>query len=163
MSAVDDLLQNNRRHADAFVDEGIPPRPSRQLAVVACMDARIDAYTVLGLRLGEAHVIRNAGGIVTEDVLRSLIVSQHVLGTREVMVIHHTACGMRGTVDDELQSAVERETGSRPPFGFGGFADLDESVRADIRALRDCPYLPHRDAVRGFVYDVATGALREVS
>jgi carbonic anhydrase len=160
--AIDDLLAHNRRYTAAYVDHGLSARPTLRVAVVACMDARIDAHAALGLRQGDAHVIRNAGGIVTDDVLRSLLVSQRLLGTREVMLIHHTGCGLLGLDDEELAAAIERDTGARPPFPLGAFNDLDEDVRRSIRAVAECPFLPHRDVVRGFVDDVATGRLREV-
>jgi len=159
---VDDLLDNNRRYASTYVNYGLSARPSLGIAVVVCMDARIDVHAALGLHQGDAHVIRNAGGIVGDDVLRSLLISQRLLGTRAVMLVHHTGCGMLDFDDDELADAVERDTGARPPFALGAFDDLDEDVRRAIRAVVECPYLPHRDAVRGFVYDVATGRLREV-
>jgi carbonic anhydrase len=162
MSVVDDLLQNNRHYVSTFAGGGLDARPSRGVAAVVCMDARIDVHAVLGLRPGDAHVIRNAGGVVTDDVLRSLLISQRLLGTREVMLIHHTGCGMLGLRDEELADAVERDSGERPPLPLGGFADVDEDVRRGVAAVAGCAFLPHRDAVRGFVYDVATGALREV-
>jgi carbonic anhydrase len=139
-----------------------PGAPSRRLAVVTCMDARIDVNAMLGLHLGEAHILRNAGGIVTEDMLRSLLLSQRLLGTREVMVIHHTGCGLLTFTDDELADAVERDTGFRPPLPLGAFTDLDASVRRDIAAVRRCAYLPHRGTVDGYVYDLDTATLREV-
>jgi carbonic anhydrase len=162
VSVTDELLDNNRRYAAGFVNYGAPTEPSRQLCVVTCMDSRIDVFAVLGLHIGEAHVLRNAGGIVTDDVLRSLLISQRMLGTREVMLIHHAGCGLLTFRDDELADAVERDTGARPPMPLGGITDLDASVRRSVAAVRDCAYLPHRDAVRGFVYELATGALREV-
>ena len=136
--------------------------PSRHLVVVTCMDARIDPLGAFGLQLGEAHVLRNAGGVVTDDTLRSLLVSQRLLGTREVMVVHHSGCGMLGVHDEELAAAVERETGAAPPMPLGGMRDLDESVRRSVERVRDCAYLPHRDAVSGHVLDIESGALRRV-
>jgi carbonic anhydrase len=136
--------------------------PSRRLCVVTCMDSRIDVFSVLGLHLGEAHILRNAGGIVTQDVLRSLLISQRMLGTREVMLIHHTGCGLLSFRDDELADAVERDTGVRPPLPLGGITDLDASVRRSVAAVRDCAYLPHRDAVSGYVYELRAGTLRQV-
>lgn len=159
---LDDLLENNRRFAATYVNYGVSARPTLGVAVVACMDARIDLHACLGLRPGDAHTIRNAGGIVTDDVLRSLLVSQRLLGTTAVMLVHHADCGLLGVDDEELAAAVEADTGTRPPFAFGGFDDLDDDVRRSIRAVAECPFLPHRDQVRGFVYDVATGRLREV-
>ena len=160
---LDDLLQNNRRYAATYVNYGLDARPVLGVAVVACMDARIDVHACLGLRLGDAHVIRNAGGIVTDDVLRSLLISQRLLGTRAVMLIHHTGCGLLDFEDDELAAAVEAETGVRPPFALGAIADLDEDMRRSVRRVIECPFLPHRDEVRGFVFDVATGRLRDVA
>jgi carbonic anhydrase len=136
--------------------------PTRGLCVITCMDARIDPLAVLDLRIGEAHILRNAGGIVTTDVLRSLLISQRLLGTREVTVIQHSGCGMLTVRDDELADAVERDTGTRPPTPLGGFDDLDESVRRSVATIRGCAYLPHRDLVTGHVYDLDTGALRVV-
>lgn len=163
MSVIDDLLQHNRRYAATHVDHGLSARPTLRVAVVACMDARIDVHAVLGLRQGDAHVIRNAGGVVGDDVLRSLLISQRLLGTREVMLLHHTGCGLLAVSDDDLADAVERDTGVRPPFAIGGIDDLDESIRRGIRTVAGCAVLPHRDVVRGFVYDVETGRLREVA
>lgn len=140
-----------------------PAEPTRRLVVVTCMDARIDPLRAFGLEAGEAHVLRNAGGTVTEDTLRSLLVSQRLLGTREVMLVHHSGCGMLGVRDAELAADVVRDTGVWPPMRLGGMRDLDESVRTSMAAVRDCAYLPHRDAVRGYVLDIDTGALREVS
>jgi carbonic anhydrase len=163
MSATDDLLANNRAYAAGFVDGGWPTAPSLQLTVVTCMDSRIDVFSVLGLRTGEAHTLRNAGGVVTGDVLRSLLISQRLLGTREVMLLHHTGCGLLTFDDEQLADQVERDTGARPPLPLGAITDLDESVRRSLAAVRDCAYLPHRDSVRGFVYELPTGALREVT
>ncbi len=162
MPVVDDLLRNNRGYAESYASQGLSARPTLGVAVVVCMDARIDVHAALGLRQGDAHVIRNAGGIVTDDVLRSLLISQRLLGTREVMLIHHTGCGMLDFTDEELAAAVERDTGVRPPFALGAFRDLDEDVRHSIAVISGCEYLPHREVVRGFVYDVVTGRLREV-
>jgi carbonic anhydrase len=162
MTVTDQLLENNRRYAASFVNRDNPTAPTRRLTVVTCMDSRIDVFAVLGLRIGEAHVLRNAGGIVTDDVLRSLLISQRLLGTREVMLIHHSSCGLLTFRDDELADAVQHDTGMRPPMPLGGITSLDESVRRSLAAVRYCHYLPHRDAVRGFVYELTTGALREV-
>jgi carbonic anhydrase len=136
--------------------------PSRHLVAVTCMDTRIDPLRAFGLQLGEAHVLRNAGGIVTEDTLRSLLVSQRLLGTREVMVVHHSGCGMLSVRDEELAAQVVQETGAWPPMPLGGMRDLDESVRQSVARVRDCGYLPHRDAVTGWVLDIESGGLREV-
>lgn len=162
MSAVDDAVEGNRRFAAGFVNDGAGAEPRRHLVVVTCMDARIDPLAVLGLQLGEAHVLRNAGGVVTDDTLRSLLISQRLLDTSEVMLIHHSGCGMLAVRDEELAAAVEADTGERPAMPLCGMTDLDASVRRSIDAVRTCAYLPHRDVVRGFVYDVGTGALREV-
>jgi carbonic anhydrase len=163
MSVVDELLDSNRRYAGTFVNYGGPIEPSLQLTVVTCMDARIDVFAILGLQLGQAHVLRNAGGIVTDDVLRSLLLSQRLLGTREVMLVHHTGCGLLTFRDDELAAEVERDSGVRPPFPLGAITSLEDSVRTSMATVRSCAFLPHGDQVRGFVYDVATGRLHEVS
>lgn len=161
MSAIQDVL---RRNADAATerDAGHAP-PALHLAVVACMDARVDVYAALGLGNGEAHVIRNAGGAVTDDAIRSLLISQRLLGTTEVMVIHHTDCGMTSFSEADVKRDVEAETGLRPPFALEAFADLDADVRQSVARVEASPFLPHTDAVRGFVYDVGTGLLREVT
>jgi carbonic anhydrase len=161
MSATDDLTANNLRYAGSFQAEP-PGRPSRAVAVVACMDARMDVYALLGLAPGEAHVIRNAGGAVTEDVLRSLTVSQRHLGTAEVMLIHHTRCGMQAFTDDSFKSEIVADTGIKPAWATEAFTDVDADVLQSIARVRACPFLPHTSGVRGFVYDVATGLLREV-
>jgi carbonic anhydrase len=163
VSSVDTLLANARGYADEFRDGGVPGRPATRVAVVACMDARLDVTGLLGLGIGDAHVIRNAGGVVTDDVIRSLLISQRLLGTTEIMLIHHTACGMLGITDDGLKAQVEAETGLRPPFALEAFPDLDADIRQSIARIQASPYLPHRDAVRGFVYEVGTGRLREVA
>ncbi len=163
MTAVDDLLARNAAYARGFTHGGLPAPPARKVAVVTCMDARIDAYRMLGLEVGEAHVIRNAGGVVTDDVIRSLLISQRLLGTREVMLVHHTGCGMASFRDDEVKDAVEAEVGIRPPFALEAFRDAEQDVRQSIARVLASPFLPCKDAVRGFVYDVATGALREVT
>jgi carbonic anhydrase len=162
MTAVDDLLRNNGDYATTFVDAGLSARPTLGVAVVVCMDARIDVHAALGLRQGDAHVIRNAGGVVTDDVLRSLLISQRLLGTREVMLVHHTGCGLLDFTDEDLADAVERDTGVRPPFALGAIRDLEEDVRLSVRRVRECAFLPGREVVRGFVYQVADGRLREV-
>lgn len=161
MSATDDLLLNNEVYARTFEKGDLPALPSRRVAVLACMDARMDLHKILGLSEGDAHVIRNAGGIVSEDAIRSLLVSQRILGTREVVVIHHTDCGMAGLREEEVTRDIEDETGLVPPFALGAFGDLEQHVRDSVMKIRDNPLLPAGD-VRGFVYDVGTGALREV-
>ncbi|MCC7107275.1 MAG: carbonic anhydrase [Chloroflexi bacterium] len=162
MTVTDELLSNNLRFAAAFDQGSLPTAPSKHLAVVACMDSRMDLFAMLGLEHGEAHVIRNAGGIVTDDVIRSLMISQRLLGTREVILIHHTCCGLQAVVEEELKAKIQAEVGLRPPFSLGAFSDLDGDVRQSIALVRTSPFIPHREHVRGFVYDVGTGRLREV-
>jgi carbonic anhydrase len=160
MSEVDRMLEANGDWAARAPGE-LPARPARGVAVVACMDARMDVYRLLGLAIGDAHVIRNAGGVVTEDTIRSLTVSQHVLGTREVVVVHHTRCGLQGADEAAFAEQVEQATGQRPPWSMRAFPDVDDDVRESIRLIRESPYLLSRE-VRGTVYDVGTGRLREV-
>jgi carbonic anhydrase len=162
MTATDDLLVNNQRFAETFSGP-LPVPPSRRLAVIACMDARLNVYAILGLADGEAHVIRNAGGVVTDDEIRSLAISQRLLGTREIILIHHTDCGMLMFTDDDFKAAIQAETGIKPPWAAEAFSDVDEDVRQSIARIKSSPFLPHTDAVRGFVFDVATGKLNEVS
>jgi carbonic anhydrase len=161
MSATDELVASNQRYAEAF-NGPLPLPPARGLAVVACMDARLNVYALAGLAEGEAHVIRNAGGVVTDDVIRSLAISQRLLGTREIMLIHHTECGMLTFTDDEFKTAIQEETGIKPPWAAEAFDDLDTDVRQSIARIKASPFVPHRDAVRGFVFDVATGKLIEI-
>jgi carbonic anhydrase len=144
-------------------DTPLPAAPARKLAVLACMDARLDPVRLLGLEDGDAHVIRNAGGVVTEDALRSLAISQNLLGTESIVLIHHTDCGMLKFTDAELADRLESETGTRPRWRAHAFTDLDESVRDSIGRIRDDPFIPRTDDVRGFVYEIETGRLREVS
>jgi len=158
---VDDLLRNADRYARVFTGGDLPVPPALRLAIVACMDSRIDLFALLGLHLGEAHVIRNAGGLVTDDVLRSLLLSQALLGTRDVMVIQHTGCGLHGD-EDSLRERVAEAVGVEPPLPLGAFADVDESVRRQLEILRSASDLIHGEA-RGFVYEVETGRLREVT
>jgi carbonic anhydrase len=160
--AIDDLLGNAERYERVFTGGGLPVRPALKLAVVACMDSRIDLFAVLGLHLGEAHIIRNAGGLVTDDVLRSLTLSQTLLGTRDIVVIQHTGCGLHGE-EERLRARVVEESGVEPPWPLGAFADVDESVRAQLERLRASEGLVRGDAARGFVYEVDTGRLREVT
>jgi len=162
MSAVDDYFKNNEEYAHTHLG-GLPSAPSRHVAVVACMDARLDILPVLGMKGGEAHVIRNAGGAVTDDVIRSLVISQRLLGTREIMLIHHTDCGMQKTTEDTFKAAVEADTGIRPPWAVETFTDAAADVRQSIGRLRTSPFLPHKDAIRGFVFDVSDGKLNEVN
>ncbi len=162
MSATDELIANNQRYASAFAGDA-PGRPSRGVAVVACMDARMDVYALLGLRPGEAHVIRNAGGEITEDTLRSLTISQHELGTTEIMLIHHAKCGMQTFTNKDFKLELEAETGHKPHWATLAFTDVNADVRNSIARVRGCPFLARTDQVRGFVFDVATGLLGEVS
>ncbi|MGD1053048.1 MAG: carbonic anhydrase [Candidatus Dormibacteria bacterium] len=164
MSVIQDILDESYVLADRFDARlgSLHHMPARHLAVVGCMDGRLDLPGILGLQPGDAHVIRNAGGVATDDVIRSLVVSQRLLGTREVMLVHHTGCGMLTFKDDELKAQIERETGVRPPFALEAFSDLDADLRQSINRIRLCPYLPYRDEVRGFVYDLHSGRLREV-
>src|SRR6201981_3135193 len=162
MSATDDYLANNARYAETFSGP-LPMPPSAHVAVVACMDARLNVYAILGLGDGEAHVIRNAGGVVTEDEIRSLAISQRLLGTREIILIHHTDCGMLTFTDDQFKRSIQDETGIKPTWAAEAFGDLDEDVRQSIARIKASPFVPHKDSVRGFVFDVATGKLNEVS
>ncbi len=162
MEAIEDLLANNRAFAGASAPSHLDVHPSRRLAIVACMDSRLDVFAALGLGGGEAHVLRNAGGVITDDVIRSLAVSQRRLGTREVMLIHHTDCGMQKLTDDGFRAELLEAGGIAPSFAIESFEDLDADVRQSILRVRRSPFLPHRDAVRGFVYDVDTHRLREI-
>jgi carbonic anhydrase len=162
MTATDELLANNARYAESFAGP-LPLPPSRHLAVVACMDARLNVYGILGLQDGEAHVIRNAGGVVTDDEIRSLTISQRLLGTQEIILIHHTDCGMLTFTDDDFKASIQKDTGIKPEWAAEAFADLDEDVRQSIARIKASPFIPHKESVRGFVFDVATGKLREVS
>ena len=161
MSKTDEFLANNRRYAESFGGQ-LPLPPSAHTAVVACMDARLNVYGILGLEEGESHVIRNAGGVVTDDEIRSLAISQRLLGTREIILIHHTDCGMLTFTDDDFKATIEAETGIKPPWAAEAFGDLDADVRQSIKRITSSPFIPHTDAVRGFVFDVATGLLNEV-
>jgi carbonic anhydrase len=163
VSQADQLLQQNQAYANGFTKGHLSHRPARPVAIVTCMDCRLDVHRALGLEEGEVHVIRNAGGVVTEDVIRSLLISQRLLGTREVLVIHHTNCGMLTFSDDGLKRQIEADTGLRPPFALEAFPDLDGDVRQSMARIEASPFVPHRDQVRGFVYDVGTGRLREVT
>lgn len=162
MSAIDDVLEKNAAFAAAYEDLDPPRPPRKRLAVIACMDSRLDIYKMLGLEEGDAHVIRNAGGVVTEDTIRSLVISQRVGGTREIMLMHNTECGMLTFQDDDLKRQVEGETGAEVPFEFHAFSDLGEQVRRSVARIRESLLLVHKDAIRGFVYEVRTGRLREV-
>jgi carbonic anhydrase len=163
VSVTDELLRNNAEFASSFSNGELPMPPSRNLAVVACMDARLNVYALLGLGAGEAHVIRNAGGVVSEDVVRSLAISQRLLGTREVILVHHTDCGMLTFTDDQLKADIEADTGVRPHFALEAFSDLERDIRQSVARIKASPFVPHKDAVLGFVYDVRSGALQEVA
>jgi carbonic anhydrase len=160
---TDEPLANNAAYARSFTSADLPTPPAKKVAVLACMDARLNVYGALGLREGDAHVIRNAGGVATDDAIRSLVISQRLLGTREIILIHHTDCGMLTFRDDEVKAAIEADTGLRPPFALEAFPDPAQDVRQSIRRITASPFVPHRDSVRGFVYEVATGKLREVT
>ncbi|MCW2908319.1 MAG: carbonic anhydrase [Actinomycetia bacterium] len=162
MTATDELLANNDRYAESFGGP-LPLPPSKHLAVVACMDARLNVYAILGLNDGEAHVIRNAGGVVTDDEIRSLTISQRLLGTQEIILIHHTECGMLTFTDDDFKASIQKDTGIKPEWAAEAFPDLDEDVRQSIARIKASPFIPHKESVRGFVFDVATGKLREVA
>ncbi len=163
MSVTDELVKNAEAYAASFGDRGaLPLPPARKVAVLACMDARLNPYGLLGLQEGDAHVIRNAGGVVTDDEIRSLSISQRLLGTEEIVLIHHTDCGMLTFSDDDFRGALERDTGIRPPWSAEAFADLEADVRQCIARIRSSPFIPRTDKVRGFVYDVETGALSVV-
>jgi carbonic anhydrase len=161
VSITDEYLANNQRYAATFSGP-LPLPPSKHVAVVACMDARLDVYRALGLGDGESHVIRNAGGVVTDDEIRSLAISQRLLGTNEIILIHHTDCGMLTFTDDVFKASIQDETGIKPEWAAESFTDLDRDIRQSIARIKASPFIPHRDAVRGFVFDVATGLLREV-
>jgi carbonic anhydrase len=163
MSVTDELLQNNVAYAETFEKGDLPLPPARGVAVVACMDARLDVHNILGLREGDAHVIRNAGGVVTDDEIRSLTISQRLLGTREIILIHHTDCGMLTFSDDELKTQIHEDVGMKPHFSMESFSDLEEDVRQSVARIQASPFIPHKDSVRGFVYEVETGRLREVT
>lgn len=163
MSVIDELLANNRRYAGGLAARKLDLRPARRLAIVACMDSRLDVFAALGLDHGDAHVLRNAGGVITDDVIRSLAVSQRLLGTRAVMLIHHTDCGMQRLTDDGFRAELQAETGVAPPFAIESFSDLDADVAQSMRRVRLSPFVAHRDDVRGFVYEVDSHHLREVT
>jgi carbonic anhydrase len=163
VSETDSFLKNNEAYAASFDKGDLPLPPGRKVAVLACMDARLDPARVLGLEEGDAHVIRNAGGVVSDDAIRSLAISQHLLGTEEIVIIHHTDCGMLTFNDEEFAEQLESETGTRPAWNAQAFDDLDVDVRDSLERVRESPFVPHTDKVRGFVYEVETGRLREVS
>lgn len=163
MSTTDDLLLNHREYTRDFDQGDLPMPPAREVAIVACMDARLDVYRMLGLEPGEAHVIRNAGGVVTDDVIRSLAISQRLLGTNEIILIHHTDCGMLTFRDDDLKDQIAQQSGIRPQFAMEAFDDPYEDVRQSMRRIQATPFIEKKNAVRGFVFDVKTGRLDEVS
>jgi carbonic anhydrase len=163
MSATDELIANSETYAASFDKADLPLPPAKGVAVIACMDARVNVYGILGLSEGDAHVIRNAGGVVTDDEIRSLAISQRLLGTTEVILIHHTGCGMLTFTDDEFKRQVQDDTGIKPEWAVEAFPDLDEDVRQSIARIKASPFIPNTDSVRGFVYEVESGRLREVS
>lgn len=162
MTESDELLSHNRPYAADFDKGDLPMPPATHVAVVACMDARLNVYAILGLREGDAHVIRNAGGVITEDAIRSLTISQRLLGTTEIILIHHTDCGMLTFTDDEVKAQIYADTGIRPPFSLEAFPDVDDDVRQSVARIQASPFVPHKN-VRGFVYEVEKGTLREVT
>jgi len=162
MSVTDELVRNNQSYAGSFKKGDLPLPPAKHVAVLACMDARLDVHKILGLQEGDAHVIRNAGGAATDDAIRSLAISQRLLGTKEIVLIHHTDCGMLTFRDDDLKRKIEDETGIRPAFAFEAFRDLDEDVKQSIARIKASPFIPDKSHVRGFVYDVRSGLLHEV-
>ncbi len=163
MSVTDELIENAKSYAASFDKGDLPMPPARKIAVVACMDARLNPYGLLGLSEGDAHVIRNAGGVITDDEIRSLAISQRLLGTEEIILIHHTDCGMLTFTDDEFKRQVQEETGVKPEWAVEAFDDLDEDVRQSIARIEASPFIPRKESIRGFVYEVETGRLREVT
>jgi carbonic anhydrase len=163
MSTTDDLLRNAQAYADSFDKGDLPLPPAKKVAVLACMDARLNPYGILGLEEGDAHVIRNAGGVVTDDEIRSLAISQRLLGTEEIILIHHTDCGMLTFSDDEFKRSIQDEVGIKPEWAAEAFGDLDEDVRQSVGRIKASPFIPRKDSIRGFVYEVETGRLREVT
>jgi carbonic anhydrase len=161
MTVTDELLANNAKYAENFSGP-LPLPPAKHIAIIACMDARLNVYGALGLNEGEAHVIRNAGGVITEDEIRSLAISQRLLGTTEIVLIHHTDCGMLTFTDDEFTKSIQEEVGVKPPWAAEAFPDVEEDVRQSLARVRNSPFIPKKDSVRGFVFDVATGRLNEV-
>ena len=162
MSQIDELLRNNESYAASFGKGDLPLPPARKLAVVACMDARLDPARALGLSEGDAHVIRNAGGVISDDAIRSLAISQHLLGTEEIVLLHHTDCGMLTFSDEDFANRLEEESGERPTWQAQAFGDLEQDVRDSVRRVKESPFIPRTDSVRGFVYEVESGRLREV-
>ncbi|TMC05935.1 MAG: carbonic anhydrase [Chloroflexi bacterium] len=162
MSVTDELLRKNASYARSFDKGSLPLPPAKHLAVLACMDARLDVHKILGLNEGDAHVIRNAGGVATDDAIRSLVISQRLLGTNEIILIHHTDCGMLTFKDDDVKRQIESDTGIRPAFALEAFPDVEEDVRQSIARIQASPFIPNKSSVRGFVYDVKSGKLEEV-
>lgn len=163
MSVTDELVANAARYADDFDRGDLPLPPAKGVAIVACMDARLNVYGLLGLNEGDAHVIRNAGGVVTDDEIRSLAISQRLLGTKEIILIHHTDCGMLTFGDDDFRRQVQEETGVKPEWAAEAFDDLEVDVRQSISRIKASPFVPHKNQIRGFIYDVHTGKLAEVT
>jgi carbonic anhydrase len=162
VSVTDELLANNSRYAESFSGP-LPLPPAKHVAVVACMDARLNVYGILGLQEGEAHVIRNAGGVVTDDEIRSLAISQRLLGTEEIILMHHTDCGMLTFNDEDFRRAIQEDTGIKPAWSAEAFDDLGADVRQSINRIKSSPFIPNKDSIRGFIYEVETGRLREVT
>ena len=162
MSSTDTFVANAERYAASFEAGGLPMPPASHVLVVACMDARLNPYGILGLSEGDAHIVRNAGGVVTDDAIRSIVISQRLLGTNEIILIHHTDCGMLTFHDDDVKAQIEADTGLRPPFALEAFPGVDADVRQSIARIKVSPYIPHKDSVRGFIYEVETGRLIEV-
>ncbi len=163
MSVTDELLSNAEAYAEGFDKGDLPIPPARKIAIVACMDARLDPNSMLGLQEGDAHVIRNAGGVITDDEIRSLAISQRLLGTEEILLIHHTDCGMLTFTDEEFRRSIQDETGIKPEWSSETFSDLDEDLRQSLARIKASPFIPNKDNLRGFVYEVETGRLREVT
>jgi carbonic anhydrase len=163
MSVTDSLVRNNENYARSFAKGNLPLPPAKHVAVLACMDARLDVHQILGVEEGDVHVIRNAGGVATDDAIRSLVISQRLLGTNEIILIHHTDCGMLTFKDDEVKSKIESEVGIRPAFALEAFGDLEADVKQSIARIKASPFIPNKTSVRGFVYDVKTGHLNEVA
>jgi carbonic anhydrase len=162
MSITDELLENSKAYAESFDKGSLPMPPGKKVAVVACMDARLNPYGLLGLQEGDAHVIRNAGGVITDDEIRSLAISQRLLGTEEIILMHHTDCGMQTFTDEDFRRSLQEEVGIKPNWAPEAFSDLGEDVRQSIARIKASPFIPHKDGVRGFIYEVETGRLREV-
>jgi carbonic anhydrase len=162
MSQTDELLRNAEKYAEEFDKGDLPMPPGRKVAIVACMDARLSPFALLGLEVGDAHVIRNAGGVITDDEIRSLAISQRLLGTEEIILLHHTDCGMQTFTDDEFRQSIQEETGIKPTWSAECFSDVDEDLRQSLARIQTSPFIPKKDSVRGFVYEVETGRLREV-